>query len=202
MSKFKVGQKWRARNGDVFEIIEDLGSPPYPIIARLNGPGTTITVDRNGRCYFGVLLNHKHDLMELVFDPTANREQEGCLKIYKTIEEKRMINKEWLEERWHLLEAIKSGRKVQYRLGKEWQDLKYPSLDSPAECYRVKPEPVITKTYTNIYPNGGSYIWESLEEAEAGAERAEQRGYKRAGLIITTFVDGEFSSQEYEPLWK
>lgn len=107
-----------------------------------------------------------------------------------------MITKEWLEQHEHLLEAIRFGKTIQRRDSEtgEWFDTDGISPVFPIHAYRVKP--VVSHRFINVYRDGRTTrFYMTREQADADATEG------RTGVLVTTFRDGEFHSQRYEPLW-
>lgn len=108
-----------------------------------------------------------------------------------------MINKEWLEQHKHLLEAIRFGKTIQRRDSEtgEWFDTDGISPVFPIHSYRVKT--VVTHRFMNVYRDGITARFHMTRE-QADADTTE----KRAGILVTTYHDGVFHSQHYEPRWR
>ncbi len=62
------------------------------------------------------------------------------------------MNKHNIHEYWHLLEAMKAGKDIEYLDTKlTWVKLSDTCFDLPVELYRVNPEPLVR--YKNKYSN-------------------------------------------------
>lgn len=84
------------------------------------------------------------------------------------------MTKRWLEERWHLIEAMKNGKILQYKEITGWRDIgenEQINFASPLDCYRIKPEP---REWYKILNNDNSRMtktnFNSYEEAQKSLE--------------------------------
>lgn len=82
------------------------------------------------------------------------------------------MNKDTARDYLPLVHALAEGKMIEHEGGAGWYVVKEVSFDSPAERYRIKPEP--REVWFNRYPDGsefGRYTCreEAVEMASIGA---------------------------------
>lgn len=84
-----------------------------------------------------------------------------------------------------VVKAFAEGKEVQVFNGDAWVTACSPKFDSEADCYRIKPEPIVV--YKNVYKDleGSEYIAGSCYYDEDAAKRCSMSGnYVRTARFI------------------
>ena len=100
---------------------------------------------------------------------------------------------DWTQERAEsllsIVQALSEGKTIQYRSCGEWVDMYIPpTLDSHPSSYRIKPDPVVKSTWTNVYPRGPSHSSHACPDDANGCSAADCVTIVRTDY---TFEDGK-----------
>jgi len=101
------------------------------------------------------------------------------------------MTREQLLKHWHVIEAFRNGKQVQYRLpsvpsGWAWSDSTNPDFSLGVD-YRIKPEP--KKMWVNVYPGPDNSVYGAVRFTRENADIAANT--KRIACVEVTYTEGE-----------